>query len=90
MSLEKVLRRDLESRGAVFGSEELARLRAELDALSETSTAEAREAHVEEARRVKAGEVCPCCGGELVRRSGRYGEFMGCANYPRCKYTKGV
>ena len=25
---------------------------------------------------------------ELVRRSGRYGEFMGCANYPSCKYTR--
>jgi len=87
-NLLKVLRRDLESRDAIFGAEELARLRAELDALAQASTAEAREAHVEEAKRVKAGEVCPRCGGELVRRSGRYGEFMGCANYPRCKYTR--
>ncbi len=29
---------------------------------------------------------CPRCGGELVRREGRYGSFWGCSNYPSCKY----
>ncbi len=32
--------------------------------------------------------VCPECGGELVKRKGRFGEFFGCSNYPNCKYTK--
>lgn len=31
--------------------------------------------------------VCPECGGALVKRDGRYGTFLGCSNYPRCKYT---
>lgn len=31
---------------------------------------------------------CPKCGGRLVQRSGQYGKFMGCSNYPDCKYTK--
>ena len=31
---------------------------------------------------------CPKCGGRLVPRSGQYGKFMGCSNYPDCKYTK--
>ena len=30
---------------------------------------------------------CPKCGGELVRRTGTYGDFYGCSNYPDCKYT---
>lgn len=30
---------------------------------------------------------CPCCGGKLVLRSGQYGQFYGCSNYPRCRYT---
>ena len=30
---------------------------------------------------------CPRCGGKLVARSGRYGNFYGCSNYPDCKYT---
>ncbi|HID34335.1 MAG TPA: type I DNA topoisomerase [Anaerolineae bacterium] len=35
----------------------------------------------------KIGETCPECGGELVIREGRYGKFIGCSNYPTCKYT---
>ena len=30
---------------------------------------------------------CPRCGGNLVRRQGKYGYFYGCSNYPKCKYT---
>lgn len=35
-------------------------------------------------------EICPSCGGELKKRSGRYGEFYGCSNYPKCRYTRNV
>lgn len=31
--------------------------------------------------------ICPRCGGHLVERVGRYGNFMGCSNYPECTYT---
>ena len=30
---------------------------------------------------------CPRCGGQLVERTGKYGNFIGCSNYPKCKYT---
>ena len=30
---------------------------------------------------------CPECGGTLVKRNGKFGEFKGCSNYPKCKYT---
>ncbi len=33
------------------------------------------------------GEECPRCGGEVVIRSGKYGKFKGCANYPKCQWT---
>ncbi|HBG84760.1 MAG TPA: type I DNA topoisomerase [Erysipelotrichaceae bacterium] len=36
----------------------------------------------------KTGEKCPECGGDLVIRKGRYGEFVACSNYPECKYIK--
>lgn len=26
------------------------------------------------------------CGGRLVLRNGRYGQFYGCSNYPKCNY----
>lgn len=31
---------------------------------------------------------CPKCHSDLVKRSGKYGSFMGCSNYPKCRYTK--
>ncbi|MCF0182369.1 MAG: topoisomerase DNA-binding C4 zinc finger domain-containing protein [Muribaculaceae bacterium] len=36
---------------------------------------------------MKRQGYCQMCGGRLVYRSGRYGDFWGCSNYPRCKYT---
>ena len=34
-----------------------------------------------------ASGICPQCGGTLVLRHGRYGNFYGCSNYPRCRFT---
>mgnify|MGYP001953321332 CR=1 FL=1 len=39
------------------------------------------------------GETCPECGdtkedGKLVLREGRFGQFISCARYPKCKFIK--
>ena len=34
------------------------------------------------------GRSCPDCGGELLIRHGRYGKFIGCANYPECRHIE--
>ena len=31
--------------------------------------------------------ICPYCGAPLKTREGKYGTFMGCSRYPKCKYT---
>jgi len=31
--------------------------------------------------------ICPKCGGQLIERNGKYGQFTGCSNYPKCRYT---
>ncbi len=45
----------------------------------------------------ETGEDCPECGGpnskskkpgRLIEREGRYGKFISCNNYPKCKYIK--
>lgn len=36
----------------------------------------------------KVGKTCPDCGGELVYRNGRFGKFISCINFPKCKYTE--
>lgn len=37
---------------------------------------------------VVEGRNCPKCEGQLVYKRGRYGKFIGCANYPKCKYIE--
>lgn len=36
----------------------------------------------------ETGELCPECNSMLVIRRSRYGEFIACSNYPKCKYIK--
>ncbi|MCW0241304.1 type I DNA topoisomerase [Campylobacter lari] len=38
----------------------------------------------------KIDETCPDCGGELAIRKGRYGEFIACLNFPKCKYSRNL
>lgn len=41
-----------------------------------------------------AGATKPCpepgCGGTLRERNGRFGSFLGCSNYPRCRHTENL
>ena len=32
--------------------------------------------------------ICPKCGGRLLKRIGKYGEFTGCSNFPKCRFIK--
>ncbi len=34
--------------------------------------------------------ICPRCGGKLVLRTGKNGQFYGCSNFPKCKFTKNI
>jgi hypothetical protein len=37
-----------------------------------------------------ANNICPRCGKPLVLRNGKYGQFYGCSEYPKCKFTKHI
>lgn len=53
-----------------------------------------RKNHVRNAKLIKNNkdeefkDRCPRCGGELIKRNGKYGEFMGCSNFPKCRFVK--
>ncbi len=36
------------------------------------------------------GRNCPQCGEELLMRSGRYGNFIACSGFPKCKYIEQI
>jgi DNA topoisomerase-1 len=37
-----------------------------------------------------AGRACPLCGHDLVIRTGKFGKFISCSNFPACRYTEAV
>lgn len=47
------------------------------------------ERHVNKETALQQGK-CPRCGGNLVLRNGKYGQFYGCSNYPKCKFTHDI
>lgn len=77
----------------VLTSDDVQRIVKKLEELNITDSGARRE-HVSNIRneikdtneKVKSG-VCPKCGGRLILRDGKYGRFLGCSNYPKCRYT---
>ena len=35
-------------------------------------------------------KYCPICASPMVKRNGRYGEFLGCSSFPDCRGTKKI
>ena len=45
-------------------------------------------ANMEKIKPVEVGRECPKCHSPLVQRKGKFGTFIGCSNYPTCKYIE--
>lgn len=57
--------------------------------LNPPTTAEKAEGNSEKkAEAAPTDMVCELCGAPMVLRTGRYGSFYACSNYPTCKFTK--
>jgi DNA topoisomerase-1 len=37
---------------------------------------------------VEIGELCPECERPLIRKFGRFGQFIACSGFPECRYTR--
>lgn len=33
---------------------------------------------------------CPRCNAVMIKRTGKYGDFYGCLNFPQCKHTEKI
>ena len=59
-------------------------------------TSEEKEVHVSQLKnKFSSTTICPLCKGKLVRRTAKTGknaghDFLGCSNYPSCRYTKNI
>ena len=46
--------------------------------------------HINKMQSDIAANICPRCGGKLIKRHGKHGPFYGCTKYPKCKFTKNI
>lgn len=58
---------------------------------------EVRELHNRSVKRNQSAQeffasngICPRCKSKLVERHGKYGKFLGCSNFPKCRYTRQI
>lgn len=76
----------------VFTQEEVDEIRVRLQRTKAAKLVSHKE-HVEGLKERHGGDNCPKCGSSLVLRTARkgtnsYGQFYGCSNYPKCRYTR--
>ncbi len=63
------------------------------DVLREKRTFVSKGEHVSNINKMQqdiANNICPRCSGKLVLKNGKYGDFWGCENYPKCKFVKNI
>ncbi len=51
---------------------------------------EAKEKEVEELQKKLGGKKCPTCGKPMEVKTGRFGSYLACVDYPKCKTTETI
>lgn len=75
----------------VIGKEDIGRI---IEILEKNKSHQTDFAHTREIKKIKKESeekikqnICPKCGGALVEREGKYGKFIGCSNFPKCRFV---
>jgi restriction system protein len=76
-----------------FSSEEIDQINIKLSNYKLTTNLDTRDHIISLKERHSSSNTCPRCGGHLVERVARKGRkegqaFLGCENFPKCKFTK--
>lgn len=75
----------------VIGKEDIGRI---IGILDKNKSHQTDFSHTREIKKIKKESeekikqnICPKCGGNLVEREGKYGKFIGCSNFPKCRFV---
>ena len=84
---------EMKRRPRILGRDSMREIAEKLRSVNVTDSS-ARKEHIDYAKRTSADVsadirkgICPRCGGRLTVRKSDKGEFVGCSNYPRCRFT---
>lgn len=90
------LKADLKARDVLLTKEQIDSMCEKLTPLTHV-TAEAKQEHISKVHEIAGknestaqNNICPKCGGKLIERNGKYGKFMGCSNYPKCRFIMNI
>ena len=85
----KNLRKELKKREIIYTKEQIKEFEIKLKPLTNVSD-KVKKQHIEHIKQKHDSDICPFCGKKLIKRTGKYGQFMGCTGYPKCKYTRQI
>ena len=75
----------------IYGDEDLVKI---VGIIKEKKSYQTDFSHVKDIKNIKKENekkieegICPKCGGKLVEREGKYGKFLGCSNFPKCRFV---
>lgn len=85
----KTLRKTLKNRKIIYTKEQIKQFKIKLNPLTNVSE-QTKQQHIKDIKKKYETNVCPFCGKKLIKRIGKYGQFIGCTGYPKCKYTRQI
>jgi hypothetical protein len=93
----KSLRRTVKQFRKMYFSENQVKKFAKIITSANITDPEIRKRHIanifkakQSAEQKSTKGICPYCNAPLVKRKGEYGPFLGCSNFPRCRFTKNL
>lgn len=85
----KEVRKMLQERAILYSPAVISEIAEKLRSLT-TKTKDEKQQHIDTIKEQQNSIICPFCGGALTKRNGKFGTFIGCSSYPRCKYTRQI
>lgn len=76
--------------GVCYSDFELDMIQAQIMAANKRLTNSEHVQNIEKQQNDFNQNICPRCKSQLVLRQGKFGQFWGCINYPKCKFTKPI
>lgn len=85
----KHLRKVLKNREIIYTKDEIQEFERKLKPLTNVSD-DIKKQHIKDIKKKYDTMECPFCHKKLEKKKGKYGYFIGCTGYPKCKYTRKI
>lgn len=88
--INKMIRKLATTGEKVLSQEKIEEIKTKLESKREQISNTEHIENIEHMKENIRNDICPRCGGQLLIRHSKNGDFKGCINYPSCKFTKKI